>query len=121
MRRASVEAAEAAAAIVGAEIEQMLQPYSARLLAALTSETSPNNYPRLPIHEDQAVIAIVLGFPRRIDLRDRRGSLQSLGFDLARTTSSELLQVLCLNPTRTSVLDGDSPSCCAARVSEYGA
>jgi NIPSNAP len=79
------------------------------LLTYLVSETSPNNFPRLPIREDAHVLVFVVGFPDQACLDAARPGLASL----ARVVADEgqTPEILRLAPTPRSLLGGNSAPC----------
>lgn len=82
------------------------------VLGYFVSETSPNNFPRLPIHEDVNVLVFLVGYSDEAGLGAAKGVLE----DLARvlTTEGETTEVLRLAPTPRSLLGGNSAACAFA-------
>jgi hypothetical protein len=82
------------------------------VLGYFVSETSPNNFPRLPIREDVNVLVFLVGYSDEAGLGAAKGVLE----DLARvlTTEGETTEVLRLAPTPRSLLGGNSAACAFA-------
>jgi NIPSNAP len=79
------------------------------LLGYFVSETSPNNFPRLPIREDVQVLVFLLGYP---DLASLDAARHVRG-DVARVLADEgqAPEILRLAPTPRSLLGGNSMPC----------
>jgi hypothetical protein len=79
------------------------------LLGYLVSETSPNNFPRLPIREDVHALVFLLGYPDQASLDAAKHALG----DVARLLADEgrTPEILRLAPTPRSLLGGNSAPC----------
>jgi NIPSNAP protein len=79
------------------------------LLGYFLTEASPNNFPRLPIREDTNVFVFLVGYSDEAGL----GAAKDILEDLARrlTEEGETSKALRLEPTRRSLLGGNSASC----------
>jgi hypothetical protein len=93
----------------------------AAVLGSFVTEASPNNFPALPIRENENVFAWFAGFPDATT-ELRRGSngadLPSSVADAPGLIRSQ--QRLRLTPTARSLLTGASPACVAAPSSGLG-
>ena len=94
----------------------------AAVLAFFVTEASPNNFPALPVRENENVFVWFAGIPGRT-IERRRGSDRS-DLQLSLTDAPGLIrppQRLRLTPTARSLLTGASPACVAASSSDLRA
>jgi hypothetical protein len=82
------------------------------LLGYFLTESSPNNFPRLPIREGINVLVFLVGYSDEADLDAANGVLE----DLVRllTEEGEAPEALRLVPTPRSLLGGNSAPCAFA-------
>jgi hypothetical protein len=79
------------------------------LLGYFVSETSPNNFPRLPIREDVHVLVFLLGYPDQASLDATKPALADLACVLADEGRAH--EILRLAPTPRSLLGGNGAPC----------
>jgi hypothetical protein len=94
--------------------------FGSAILALFVTEATPNNFPTLPVRENENVFAWFAGFPDATT-ELRRGSdgssLQLAGADLPGLTRPP--QTLRLTPTARSLLTGSSPDCAAVSSADF--
>lgn len=102
-------------------IKPALIDAGAAVLALFVTEASPNNFPALPVRENENVFAWFAGFPDPTTER-RRGSAWAAR-ELPAADAPGLIrrpQRLRLTPTARSLLTGASPACLARSSSGLG-
>jgi hypothetical protein len=106
---APVAEAERALELFEREIASAVVTAGDTLLGYFVSETSPNNFPRLPVREDVQVLVFLVGYSDEASLDVAKGVLG----DVARvlTEEGEPPEVLRLAPTPRSLLGGNSAQC----------
>jgi hypothetical protein len=79
------------------------------LLGYFISETSPNNFPRLPIRDDVHVLVFLLGYPDQARLDAAQHAVWGLACLVA--DEGQTAEILRLAPTPRSLLCGNSAPC----------
>ena len=86
------------------------------LLGYFVSETSRNDFPRLPVRENESVLVWFAGFADESDSGD--DALAATAFGNAQL--SRQVEQLRLRPTPRSLLSAETPSCSAAEALSDG-
>lgn len=106
----SPDAGEEAVGVFESKIAPVIAAAGGSVLGYFLSENSPNNFPRLPIRENEPVLVWFAGFACGHDsISVVRAASTFTGARLSRR-----IEHLSLSPTARSLLTADAPACAAA-------